>query len=66
MPVESLMNGASGMKNIVKRLWKEEDGHDLTEYGLLLILVGLGSVTAMGSLGTKISTFYTGASTSLS
>jgi hypothetical protein len=37
------------MKNMLARLWKEEEGQDLTEYALLLVLVALA---AIGSLGT--------------
>ena len=35
------------MKTILARLWKEEEGQDLTEYALLLVLVALA---AIGSL----------------
>ena len=30
------------MMNLLKRLWQEEEGQDLVEYGLLLVLVSLG------------------------
>ena len=40
------------MKAILARLWKEEEGQDLTEYALLLVLVALA---AIGSLGTLAS-----------
>lgn len=53
------------MKNILSRLWKEEDGQDLTEYALLLVLVALGSVTAMGSLSKAISQAFSSASANL-
>jgi Flp pilus assembly pilin Flp len=33
----------------VKRLWQEEEGWNLVEYGLLLVLVSLGAVVAMGT-----------------
>ena len=29
------------MKNLMIRLWKEEEGQDLTEYALLLVLLTL-------------------------
>ena len=41
------------MRNLLYRLWKEEDGQDLTEYALLVVLVALGSVAAMGSLSAS-------------
>jgi pilus assembly protein Flp/PilA len=42
------------MKNLVMRLWKEEEGQDLVEYALLVALVALAAVTGMQSLATKI------------
>ena len=35
------------MKQLLLRLWKEEEGQDLTEYALLLVLLTLA---AIGSL----------------
>lgn len=37
------------MKNMLLKLWSDEDGQDLTEYALLLVLLALG---AIGSLST--------------
>jgi len=42
------------MKNILKRLWKEQEGQDLTEYGLLVALIGLAAVVAMRKLDLAI------------
>ena len=53
------------MKKLLSRLWKEEDGQDLTEYALLVVLVGLASVTAMGSLATAISKAFSSAAVNL-
>jgi pilus assembly protein Flp/PilA len=53
------------MKDLLSRLWKEEDGQDLTEYALLLVLVALGSIAAMGSLALAISQAFTSAATNL-
>ena len=55
----------SEMKNLLARLWNEEDGQDLTEYALLVVLVALGSVAAMGSLSTAISKAFSSAATNL-
>ncbi len=46
------------MKNLWKRLWQEEEGQDLVEYGLLLVLVSLGAVAAMGTLASAISNAF--------
>lgn len=53
------------MKNLLSRLWKEEEGQDLTEYALLVVLVGLGSIVAMGSLATAISEAFSSAAHNL-
>jgi pilus assembly protein Flp/PilA len=47
------------------RLWKEEEGQDLTEYGLLLVLVALVAVTSMKTVGAAISNIFTNATTNL-
>ena len=53
------------MKNIMMRLWKEEEGQDLTEYALLLTLIALATVAAMGSLATAIGNAFSHAVTNL-
>jgi pilus assembly protein Flp/PilA len=42
------------MKNLMIRLWKEEEGQDLTEYALLLVLLSLAAVASLSSLATAI------------
>jgi Flp pilus assembly pilin Flp len=49
------------MANLVFRLWKQEDGQDLTEYALLLIMVGLATIAAMGSFSQAISKAFSSA-----
>jgi pilus assembly protein Flp/PilA len=46
------------MKNLLKRLWKEEQGQDLIEYALLVALVALAAVVGMGSLASSINTEF--------
>jgi Flp pilus assembly pilin Flp len=53
------------MRSLLARLWKEEDGQDLTEYALLLVFVALGSVSAMNSFATDISMAFSKASSNL-
>ena len=53
------------MRDFIKRLWQEEEGQDLTEYGLLLALVALAAVASMGKLATAINGVFDAASTSL-
>lgn len=54
------------MKNLMKRLWKEEEAQDLVEYGLLLVLISLGAVAAMGLLASAISDAFKNAQSNLS
>jgi len=54
------------MKNLFVRLWKEEKGQDLTEYGLLLVLVALAAITTMKTLASAISNVFSNAAASLS
>ena len=53
------------MKNFLLRVWKEEEGQDLTEYALLLVLVALGAIAAMTSLSTAIKGTFSNAATNL-
>jgi Flp pilus assembly pilin Flp len=43
--------------NIMKQLWQEE-GQDLVEYGLLIVLISLLSVVAMKNLAGSISNAF--------
>jgi Flp pilus assembly pilin Flp len=54
------------MNSLVNRLWQEEEGQDLTEYALLVVLIGLAAVTAMKGLATAISNTFSNAAVSLS
>jgi len=52
------------MKIQLLNLWKEEEGQDLTEYALLLVLIALAAITVMSNLGSAINVvFSSGAST---
>ena len=56
------MNAA---KTFLKSLLQDESGQDLIEYALVAGLVGLGAVTAMSTLSTKIGTAFTSIGTTL-
>ena len=53
------------MKELLKRLWQEEEGQDLTEYALLLVLISLVAVAAMGTLGSAVSDAFSNAAENL-
>jgi Flp pilus assembly pilin Flp len=50
-----------GMKSILVRLWQEEEGQDLVEYGLLVVLIALGCILAMQGLASGISKAFSNA-----
>jgi pilus assembly protein Flp/PilA len=60
-----LQKGDPAMKNLAKRLWKEEEGQDLTEYALLVVLIALVAIASMQTLGHAISDAFASASTNL-
>ncbi len=47
------------MKNLLKFLWQEEKGQDLTEYALLLALIALGAITSMKTIASTINGILT-------
>jgi len=47
------------------RLWKEEEGQDLTEYALLLVLVALAAIGSLGTLATAINGVFSKAASNL-
>ncbi len=53
------------MKQLMTRLWKEEEGQDLVEYALLITLISLALVVAMQGLATAIATTFANAVTQL-
>jgi len=53
------------MKNLCKRLLREEEGQDLVEYGLLVVLIGLVAIGAMSGLATGISSAFSKAAANL-
>ena len=52
--------------NLMKMLWKEEEGQDLVEYALLVVLISLAAVVAMQNLASGISDAFSNAAANLS
>jgi Flp pilus assembly pilin Flp len=50
---------------ILKRLWAEQQGQDLTEYALLLVLLVLASVFSLSNFATVLNTFMQSAATEM-
>lgn len=53
------------VKRICKRLWTEEDGQDLTEYALLLVLLTLAAASTLGTLAAAVNGVFTNATAAL-
>jgi pilus assembly protein Flp/PilA len=53
------------MQNLLKRLWQDEEGQDLVEYALLLVLIALAAAATIKTLGTSINAVFTNANTAL-
>ncbi|MGC9996269.1 MAG: Flp family type IVb pilin [Terriglobia bacterium] len=54
------------MRKGLLRLWREEEGQDLTEYGLLLLFIAMLSIAVVQGLGSIIENVFSNASTSIS
>jgi Flp pilus assembly pilin Flp len=54
------------MKTALIRLWREEEGQDLTEYALLLVLLSLAAVASLSSLAQAINNVFSEAVGNLS
>ncbi|MGA2076092.1 MAG: Flp family type IVb pilin [Terriglobia bacterium] len=54
------------MRIMLRRLWKEEEGQDLTEYGMLLMFIALISIAVIQGLGSIVKNVFSNASASLS
>jgi len=53
------------MKATLKNLWYGDDGQDLTEYALLLVLIGLVTIVAMKGVASTLSNVYSNAATNV-
>jgi Flp pilus assembly pilin Flp len=53
------------MKQMLRRLWKEEQAQDLTEYALLVVLVALGAIAGMTTLANAINSVFSKAAGNL-
>ncbi len=42
------------MTSLIKRLWTEESGQGMAEYGLILALVAIAVIVALGLMGDSI------------
>jgi len=54
------------MAAILTRLWVEEEGQDLTEYALLMVLLVLASVLSLGNFAAVLNTYMQSAANQMS
>jgi Flp pilus assembly pilin Flp len=54
------------MNNFLKRLWNDEEGQDLTEYALLLVLLTLAAIGSLGTLANAVNGVFQNAASNLS
>jgi len=54
------------MKKHLMKLWKDEEGQDLTEYALLLVLIALAAIVVMSNLGSAVNVVFSAGASTLS
>jgi len=50
---------------VMRWLWRDESGQDLTEYALLMVLIALVAIASMKTLGTTVSNVFSNAAANL-
>ena len=53
------------MREVWTRLWRGEDGQDLTEYALILVLISLVAIAVLRVIGSSVHNLYSTASSNL-
>ena len=54
------------MGDLWETFWRSEDGQDLTEYALILVLISLIAVAIVRTIGSVVHDSYSNASSNLS
>jgi Flp pilus assembly pilin Flp len=57
--------GEDSVISILSRLWRDEEGQDLTEYALLVVFLVLVCIASVQTLGSVISDMFSNAAASL-
>ena len=53
------------MRDLLKFLWQEQKGQDLTEYALLLALLALGAIASIGTMAKMINNVFANAASNI-
>jgi len=51
--------------NLLRRIWQDESGQDLVEYGLLISLVALSAIASLQTVANAISDAFSSAAGNL-
>jgi pilus assembly protein Flp/PilA len=51
--------------NMLKKLFKDESGQGMVEYGLIIALVSIAVVVILGTMGDTLQTIFTNTNTKL-
>ncbi len=54
------------MKTLLYRLWRDEEGQDLVEYALLLVLMSLAAIGSIGGLANAVNNAFSNAASNVS
>lgn len=58
-------SGESIVKSLLVRLWRDEEGQDLTEYALLLVLLVLAAIGSLSTLAVAVNGVFVNAASNL-
>ncbi len=47
------------MQEIIRNMWRDDEGQDLVEYALIAGLVAMAAVAAISTAGTQVNTIWT-------
>lgn len=53
------------MLNLLRRLWKEEEGQGMVEYGLIIALISIAVIVILRTVGEDLVAIFTGVSAEL-
>lgn len=53
------------MRELCERLWRDENGQDLTEYALILVLISLVAVAILRTIGLVVHNTYSNAASNV-
>jgi pilus assembly protein Flp/PilA len=56
--IELILKGVLLMFQLFNKLWTEESGQGMTEYGLIIALVAIAVIIALTAMGGKLSAVF--------